>query len=75
MIAKILVSDVDTVVLLLLTSFKQNLKIQMKGSNTDFITNLSNLCEKILKIFNMKRFGTEKIKSCILQLAKLQTVK
>jgi hypothetical protein len=75
MIAKISVSDVDTVVLLLLTNSKQNLKVHMKGGNTDFITNLSNLCKKILEIFNMKRFGTRKIKSCTLQLEKLQTVK
>lgn len=75
MTAKISVSDVDTVVLLLLTNSKQNLKVHMKGSNTDFITNLSNLCKRILEIFNMKRFGTSKIKSCTLQLAKLQTVK
>ena len=60
MIEKILVSDVDSVVLLLLTNFKQNLKVQMKDSNTDFITNLSNLCEKILEIFNMKRFWDQK---------------
>ena len=37
MTAKISVSDVDTVVLLLLTNSKQNLKVHMKGSNTDFI--------------------------------------
>ena len=56
MTAKISVSDVDTVVLLLLTNSKQNLKVHMKGSNTDFITNLSNLCKWILEIFFFWKF-------------------
>lgn len=64
MIAKILISNIDTVVLLLLTNFKPKLEVWIKGINTDFISNLSNLCEKILETFTLvwKDFGSEKSK-------------
>lgn len=57
MIAKILINNMERVVLLL--TFKQKLSMLIKIFNTDFISNLSNLCEKILEVFfylNLKRF-------------------
>lgn len=63
MIAKILINNMERVVLLLFITVKQKCSMLIKVFNTDFISNLSNLCEKILEVFfhlNLKRFLDQK---------------